>query len=235
MRRRGIAVLVSLLLAGCGANTGPTTADVPGEAGPVAVDVPTTRPSGTPPPSSGPAPSGASATVTETTTESPVSVPPSTAPPGATEATPHVDTYDQIASALHGLCLDLEIAGTGDGVAVIQWECGDTPQNRWGWADGYGENIYKIVSRHSGKCVDVEGGATTTGARIVQNTCRDSNGSQLWRRMYFTTDNGWDYMRLANVRSRLCLDIPNESRELGEQLWQYPCHSGPAQQFRTPV
>jgi hypothetical protein len=234
MRRRGIAVLVLSLLAGCGANPGPTTANVPGAAGPVAVDLPTASPS--PRPTTGTPPSGASATVTETTTAPPVQAPPSTAPPpGATEAEPRVDTYAQIASALHGLCLDLETAGTADGVAVIQWPCGDTPQNRWGWAGGYGKDIYKIVSRHSGKCVDVADAATTEGARVVQTTCRDSGGSQLWHRMYFTTNNGWDYLRLANVRSGLCLDIPNESDEWGAQLWQYPCHSGPAQQFRTPV
>ena len=234
MRRRGIVVLGLALLAGCGADPGPATVDVPGQARPVAVDVPSTRPATTTPSTTAKPPGGTSATVTETATASPVTPPPSTRPPaGAKEPVPHVDTYAQIASALHGdLCLDLEAAGKGDGVAVIQWPCDDTPQNRWGWADGYGQDLYKIVSRHSGKCVDVSGGV---GAPVVQRTCRDSGGTQLWQRMYFTTANGWDYMRLKNVRSGLCLDVPNESDEWGEQLWQYDCHTGPAQQFRTPV
>lgn len=236
MRRRGIAALMLSVLAGCGVNAGPTTADVSGEAGPVAVDVPSTSATVSPPPGTGTPPSGASATVTDTGTETPVTVPPPvTPPPGATEPAPQVTAYAQIASALNNLCLDLETAGTGDGVAVIQWKCGDTPQNRWGWAGGYGEDIYKIVSRHSGKCVDVAGGATTEGAAVVQTTCRDSGGSQLWRRLYFATDNGWDYVRLVNVRSSLCLDVPNESTEWGTRLWLYGCHSGQAQQFRTPV
>lgn len=79
MRRSGVVALVLSLLAGCGAHTGPTTANVPGEAGPVAVDLPTTSPAlptGTSTP-----PSGASATVTDTATETPVSVPSSTPPP----------------------------------------------------------------------------------------------------------------------------------------------------------
>jgi ricin-type beta-trefoil lectin protein len=119
---------------------------------------------------------------------------------------------------------------------VIQWPCDDDkPQAHWGWAGGYGPDVYKIVSEHSGKCVDVSGGATTVGARVVQMPCRDSGGSQLWRRTWFAKNNGWNYWRLQNVRSKLCLDVPEESTEWGQYLWQYTCHQGAAQQFRTPA
>jgi hypothetical protein len=233
--RRGIVVLVLLLLAACAQPDDVTTEDVSGQAHPVAADVPgATSPGTTAPPVSAP-PTSASTTLTDTP-EPPADSPvPDPAPPGATEQAPQPGPHRQLASALHGLCLNLHIAGKEDGVAVIQWPCEDTPQGRWGWAGGYGTDVYKIVSEHSGKCVDISGDATGVGAQVVQMPCRDSGGSQLWQRTWFATDNGWNYWRLKNVRSGFCLDVPEESKEWGQQLWQFTCHQGQAQQFRTPA
>jgi Ricin-type beta-trefoil lectin domain-like len=232
--RRGIVVLVLLSVAACAQPEAVTTANVPGRAHPVAVDLPgstsptTTAPTGAP--TTGPA-----ATV-PATPKPPAGSPSAEKPPAApAEQAPLPGPYRQIASALNGNCLDLDAAGKGDGVAVIQWKCDDEPQNRWGWAGGYGTDIYKIVSQHSGKCVDVSGASTSDGARVVQMPCRDSGGSQLWRRTWFAKNDGWNYWRLQNVHSELCLDVPEESKEWGQYLWQYTCHQGAAQQFRTPA
>jgi hypothetical protein len=233
--RRGVVVLVLLLLAACAKPDDVTTANVPGRAQPVAVDVPGGTSSSTAAPPTGVPTTGASATVTDTPDVPPDSPSTEQAPAGPAEQAPQPGPYRQFAAALNGLCLDLDAAGKGDGVAVIQWPCEDTPQGRWGWAGGYGTDVYKIVSEHSGKCVDVSGDATAVGARVVQLPCRDSGGSQLWQRTWFTISNGWNYWRLKNVRSGLCLDIPEESKEWGQYLWQYTCHQGPSQQFRTPA
>lgn len=239
MGRRGIVVLVLLLVAACAAPADVTTANVPGRAHPVAIDVPGGTSSGAAAPTGAPT-AGVPATVTDP--PDPPAGGPSDGtsmkqtPAGPAEQAPLPGPYRQVAAALNRLCLNLDAAGKSDGIAVIQWPCeDDQPQGRWGWAGGYGTDVYKIVSEHSGKCVDVSGAATSVGARVVQMPCRDSGGSQLWRRTWFAKSNGWNYWRLQNVRSELCLDIPEESKDWGQYLWQYSCHQGAAQQFRTPA
>lgn len=236
MGRHGIAVLVLLLLAGCAASTGVTSTNVSGRARPVAAEVPSAGPSVSATPSVVTPPGGASATVTDSPDPSDGAPTTDQGPAGPAEPAPQPGPYEQIVSALHGLCLDLYTAGKGDGIALIQWPCDEPgPQRLWGWAGGYGENVYKIVSKHSGKCLEVSGGAKAVGTPIVQMTCRDSGGAQLWQRVGDGASNGWNYWRITNVRSGLCIDVPSESTDWGEPLWVYTCHPGQAQQFRTPM
>ncbi len=235
MGRHGMAVLVLLLLAGCAAPTEVSSTNVSGRASPVAAEVPSAPP-GSPTPSSVTPPGGASATLTDTPAPSQGAPTTEQAPAGPAEQAPRPGPYEQVVSALDNLCFDLYTASEGDGVALIQWPCDEPgPQRLWGWAGGYGENVYKIVSKHSGKCLEVSGGATAAGTPIVQMPCRDSGGAQLWHRTADGAANGWNYWRIKNVRSGLCIDVPNESTEWGESLWVYTCHPGQAQQFRTPM
>lgn len=158
-------------------------------------------------------------------------LPPLPAPPSATasEPLPQPGAYAPFASARSGKCLGPVGESRREGAAVIQWTCQDHAHEQWAWVAGYGPDTFKVVNRSSGLCLD------STDNTVVQKQCGDSDGTQLWHRQRFGTDNGWAYWYVTNVHARLCLDDPAGSMEDGTQLGLWPCDNSQPQQFRTPV
>ncbi|MGH8793743.1 MAG: RICIN domain-containing protein, partial [Stackebrandtia sp.] len=144
-----------------------------------------------------------------------------------------------------GRCLLVEEASTADNVPIVQgsvsWhdQCA-AEHERWRWVGGYegpdGEG-FKIVNLHSGKCLEPwEEAVDEPGTRLVQAPCRDADDdSQVWSRIQFTTDSGWNYYwAIRNKRSDLCMDN-QDATKAGELLVQETCATdgSQTQQFRT--
>jgi hypothetical protein len=96
------------------------------------------------------------------------------------------DTYELV-DAASSKCVDVYGASTGNGAAVVQWECSGAP-NQTFTLRTLGDGWTQIVAAHSGKCLDVTGISRDEGALIQQYDCRqpvEENtplaGNQSWR------------------------------------------------------
>ena len=61
--------------------------------------------------------------------------------------------------------------------------------------------------------------------RSLQYTCGTSAGveNDQWQILYSGSENGIDYYKMVNRKSKLCLNVPNASTSPGVGLVQYAC------------
>ncbi|MCZ0982181.1 RICIN domain-containing protein [Streptomyces diastatochromogenes] len=129
-----------------------------------------------------------------------------------------------------GMCLDVAGASTTEGAQVIQWTCGNQPNQQWQLVP-VATGTYQLMSANSGMCLDVTGASTTEGAQVVQWTCGGDKPNQQWR---LSPVAGSDAHQLVSVNSGMCLDVTGNSRIAGAQVIQWTCGAGkPNQQWTT--
>ena len=101
-----------------------------------------------------------------------------------------------------GKCLSTSAGGTGNGTALIQWDCSPAPSAGDGQVysvkpvDGIGEYHFQIrPDSATGQCVDVTGGvgSTNNGASLQLWNCFDPPAAnQVWRNIELSSPNqGW--------------------------------------------
>ncbi|HEX4857544.1 MAG TPA: RICIN domain-containing protein [Usitatibacteraceae bacterium] len=134
-----------------------------------------------------------------------------------------------IHSRATGKCVDVERAGTADGVDIRQWSCNGTSAQMFDVVDvGRGEVAF--IAQNSGKVMEVTGDTRRTGADVVQ---RSWNGAPNQRWRMEQTERG--YMRVINVASNKCLDLEAARGEDGTNILQSDCHGGQNQQWRMEI
>ncbi|MGH3727791.1 MAG: RICIN domain-containing protein [Micromonosporaceae bacterium] len=82
---------------------------------------------------------------------------------------------------------------------------------------------YYLQFRHSGKCAEVPGASKSSGVALDQWTCV-SQANEWWYLDYIFTDgNGYDFFRIRNANSGLCMNVGGGSTANGAHIIQYPC------------
>jgi hypothetical protein len=82
---------------------------------------------------------------------------------------------------------------------------------------------YYLQFRHSSKCAEVPGASKSSGAGLDQWTCV-SQANEWWYLDYvFTDGNGFDFFRIRNANSGLCMNISGGSLANGARVIQYRC------------
>lgn len=87
----------------------------------------------------------------------------------------------QLIAKHSGKCVQVIGGSTDNGAQIDQWDCNDSPQQRWTLSSNT-EGYHRLISVVSGKCLDVTGGPTATadGALMEQWDCVAGAGNQLW-------------------------------------------------------
>jgi hypothetical protein len=119
-----------------------------------------------------------------------------------------------------GACLDVFQGKTGDGAAVIQYECSGDSNQQFSF-NSVGNSTYMLVANHSNKCIDVGGAATTNGSTVLQWTCATGALNQTWQ--YIGNADG--SFKLKDINSQKCLTYPsfNSAGGLDQQLYISTC------------
>lgn len=144
--------------------------------------------------------------------------------------------YYQITAKHSGKCLDVSggPGATGNGVPVIQWNCGDGDNQKWRIAP-VGDGYYKILAKHSGKALEVFGGVVSTGNGVIaQQWDYVGNGNQQWQ--LIPAENG--YYRIVAKHSGKSLDINGgpSAVDNGAQAQQWDDVGADNQRWRlTPI
>jgi hypothetical protein len=125
-----------------------------------------------------------------------------------------------IVSAQTVLCVDVNSRSTGDGTAVIQWNCNGATNQMWSLAN-VGGNYYTIRAQHSSKCMDVSGASKLDGAKIVQWSC-NNQANQIWE-----MKPAGESFTLVSKNSGRCLTLASTSA--GTQLVQKTCNGARTQ------
>jgi len=82
---------------------------------------------------------------------------------------------------------------------------------------------YYLSFYHSGKCAEVPGASKASGVGLDQWTCV-SQANEWWYLDYvFTDSNGYDFFRIRNANSGLCMNIAGGSLANGARVIQYRC------------
>ncbi|MEV6343472.1 serine/threonine protein kinase [Actinoplanes sp. NPDC051851] len=113
-----------------------------------------------------------------------------------------------------GECVDLP--GSGPGVAdqaVYQHSCVKTGEDNQEWEfvphgiDADGDQLYWIRNVDDGLCLDVPGAdPVPSGTEVTETNCFEVD-NQDYRLQPQLTSGGWEYYRLVNTSSNLCLDV----------------------------
>lgn len=120
-------------------------------------------------------------------------------------------------------CLDVEGDATGNGVAIIQYECHGRINQQWYFEDvpySYPAKV-KIVNER-GKCLSIDQNLQTNGAKAHTWTCFDNNDGQQWVR----NSNG----TLVNNYGK-CLGIDYNSADDRARVTQWDCIGAPSQKW----
>ncbi|WP_328971941.1 RICIN domain-containing protein [Streptomyces sp. NBC_00239] len=127
-------------------------------------------------------------------------------------------TYLRLESVSSGKCLNVTGASWDNGAQVIQWDCGDTPNNNWSF-EKLPSGWYQIRAQHSGKCLDVEGAVWGNGAPVIQWDCKKST-NQSWKIINRAEDGS--YMLQARHSGR-CLNVEGASQDNLARIIQWDC------------
>jgi hypothetical protein len=114
--------------------------------------------------------------------------------------------------------------------AVTGWQNSwtlDSTTGTWSGSSNPAAVTDHLTNAHSSLLMDVSGSSVSSGAAIVQNTAASSSTSQQWK---LTLVSGNVYT-VKNIKSGLCLDVPNQSTSEGVQLDQWTCNGGTNQQW----
>jgi hypothetical protein len=143
-------------------------------------------------------------------------------------AAPPYGPYN-IRAAHSNKCMDVRggPGATGDGVDVLQWQCGGpaATNQQWYFEDTGDGMTYFVRARHSNKCLEVRGGtgATGNGAPLQQWGCRGyAQSNQRW---YLTRGPIGETFNLRAAHSNSCADVVggvSETRD-GAPLRQWQC------------
>jgi hypothetical protein len=135
------------------------------------------------------------------------------------------------------LCLDVPYASLNVGVPMEQHGCHGGDNQRWnlkqvGWEGN--RAIYNIVSVKSKLCLDVEGASTSLGARIIQYTCHNGT-NQRWVASVesrYASVSPVTPRSFRSVRSGMCIDVYEASRNHGAKIVQWYCEGNKNQLWR---
>lgn len=124
-----------------------------------------------------------------------------------------------------GLVVDVNGAGTANGVDVQVWEWNETGAQRFEFVPN-GDHTYRIRNTNSGKVLDVSGFGTDAGDDVHQWRWHGGD-NQRW---YVVPVDGYDdlYM-LVNKHSGLPLDASNS--DSGSTVHQWTLHNGDNQRW----
>jgi hypothetical protein len=125
-------------------------------------------------------------------------------------------------------CVSVDGASTQNGAAMVQWDCGDAPNQQWklvATSAGY----YTVRAVNSDKCMSVDGASVANRARVIQWNCQGGQGpNQEWRLVQ--KDSG--YFSIEARHSGKCLSVAGGSTQNGAALLQYDCVEAQNQHFR---
>ncbi len=110
-------------------------------------------------------------------------------------------------------CVNIRGTSTASGAAVIQWPCGNSPNEQFAVHSIDGHVQY--AARHSGLCI-AQSTTAASGGPVVQVAC-DSGAASQW------TQSG---TLIRNRASGACLDVPGGSTQQDTQLLTWPCNGG---------
>jgi hypothetical protein len=123
-------------------------------------------------------------------------------------------------------CLDVPHSSNEDGIALAQYACHGTPNQRFTLRQ-MPNNYFEIVAQHSQKCLDVFNGRTDDLAPVAQYACHGGD-NQLFR-LFGDANQG---ALIVAKNSGKCLDVLMESTEDAAAVIQYSCHGGRNQRWR---
>jgi len=125
----------------------------------------------------------------------------------------------------NGLCLQPVGGSFSQGAAIVQANCDkNTAMQRWE-ATNYSSatNVFQMRNVATGLCLDARGGATN-GTPIQQWTCNSISNEKWDLGPAFVTMRS----RVSGTQSH-CLDVPQQSRQVGLAMQLWGCNNTPAQ------
>lgn len=128
-------------------------------------------------------------------------------------------------------CVSVDGASTQNGAAMVQWDCGDAPNQQWKFV-ATSAGYYTLRAVNSEKCMAVSSASTQNGAAVVQwGDCQGAGSygtNQEWRLVQ--KDSG--YFSVEARHSGKCLSVSGASTQNGATLVQWDCVEGTNQHFR---
>lgn len=138
----------------------------------------------------------------------------------------------QVVNANSGKCVDASWAGTSNGTAVLQYQCGSTQNQHWQLVPA-GGGYYNLVPRYASWLTwDVNGGPSATGDSIPVQLWGFAVGASGTNQQWMPVSLGNGQWKVVARHSGKCLDVPGASRNDNVQLQQYTCNGTGAQAFR---
>jgi hypothetical protein len=137
-----------------------------------------------------------------------------------------------------GKCLSTSGGGTGNGTAILQWDCSPSPNP----GDG---QVYSIVpvnpvgsseftvrpDSNTNMCLDVSGASTANGAYLQLYQCLgESQSNQIFHILPLAGQTEW-FASIAR-HSNKCWDVIGQSTNNGARIDQWECWWGANQQWR---
>jgi hypothetical protein len=122
-----------------------------------------------------------------------------------------------------GLCMDVAGGVAVPGAMVRSWTCNYSSAQNW-----YYDYSYSTVrfSADDDYCLDIWQGGTSEGTPVDLWPCTNA-ANQLWT--FFELPDGT--LLLQNPATGLCLNVPGQNPNEGQQLWLWNCYPDPMQSW----
>ncbi|MCX7557301.1 RICIN domain-containing protein [Xanthomonadaceae bacterium JHOS43] len=108
---------------------------------------------------------------------------------------------------------------------IHQWDCHTRDWQKW-QLEGEGNDIYRVVNRHTRMCLGVDGARTENASKVSVAACQGA------RHQKVRLEKRGDAYLVKFVHSNKCLDVPKNALNNGDGWHQWDCHNGANQLFK---